>query len=62
MEEKKDKKGTLGWVLEFAGMNKSAYLMSVLMAIISVSAGFVPYLFIANIIRSLIDGNRDMKF
>ena len=58
----KKKKGTLAWVMEFAGMNKKAYLMSVIMAIISVTAGFIPYLFIANIIRSLIDGNRDMEY
>ena len=58
----KKKKGTLAWVAEFAGMNKRAYLISVIMAVISVTAGFVPYLFIANIIRKLIDGNRDMKY
>ena len=62
MKEKEKKKSTLSWVLEFAGMNKSAYLSSVIMAIISVSAGFIPYLFIANIVRALIDGNRDMNF
>ncbi|MCR5635255.1 MAG: ABC transporter ATP-binding protein/permease [Lachnospiraceae bacterium] len=62
MKEKEKKKSTLSWVLEFAGMNKSAYLTSVIMAIISVTAGFIPYLFIAKIVRALIDGNRDMNF
>ena len=62
MNKEEKKKGTLGWVLEFAGMNKSAYLTSVIMAIISVTAGFVPYLFIARIVRELIDGNRDLQF
>ncbi len=61
-KEKKKKKGTLGWVMEFAGMNKRAYLASVAMAIISVVAGFVPYLFIANIVRALIDGNSDLNY
>ncbi|MBR6237895.1 MAG: ABC transporter ATP-binding protein, partial [Lachnospiraceae bacterium] len=59
---KEKKKSTLAWVAEFAGMNKSAYITSVIMAVISVTAGFIPYLFIANIIRSLIDGNRDLNY
>ncbi len=62
MKEREKKRGTLSWVLEFAGMNKSAYLTSVVMAIISVIAGFVPYLFVANIIRAMIAGNSDMTF
>ncbi len=62
MKEKAKKRGTLSWILEFAGMNKKAYLTSVFMAIISVVAGFIPYLFVANIIRAMIDGNSDMHF
>ncbi|MCR4788879.1 MAG: ABC transporter ATP-binding protein/permease [Lachnospiraceae bacterium] len=62
MEKKGKKRSTLSWVFEFAGMNKRAYITSVIMAVISVTAGFIPYLFIANIIRSLIDGNRDIKY
>ena len=37
------KRSTLSWVLEFAGMNKSSYILSVVFATISVLAGFVPY-------------------
>ncbi len=62
MKEKEEKRGTLSWVLEFAGMNKGAYLGSVIMAVISVVAGFIPYLFVANIIRAMIDGNKEMHF
>ena len=62
MKENAKKRGTLSWVLEFAGMDKKAYLTSVIMAIISVVAGFIPYLFVANIIRALIDGSKDMHF
>ncbi len=56
------KRSTISWVMEFAGMNKAAYVGSVLTAIVSVLAGFVPYLFVAKIVRALIDGERDMKF
>lgn len=62
MKENAKKRSTLSWVLEFAGMNKSAYLTSVIMAIISVVAGFVPYLFVVRIIRALISGNKDMNY
>ncbi|MBO6207885.1 MAG: ABC transporter ATP-binding protein [Lachnospiraceae bacterium] len=62
MNKKEKKKGTLAWVLEFAGMDRSAYLFSIVMAILSVIAGFIPYLFVANTVRALIDGNRDMQF
>lgn len=59
---KKKKKGTVAWVMEFAGMNRKSYIGSVIMAILSVTAGFLPYLFIANMVRALIDGNRDMHY
>lgn len=62
MNQPKKKRGTLSWILEFAGMNKRAYLFSVIMAIISVLAGFVPYWFVAKIVRAMIDGERDLSF
>jgi len=62
MNQQKKKRGTLSWILEFAGMNKRAYFFSVIMAIISVLAGFVPYWFVAKIVRAMIDGERDLSF
>ena len=60
--EGEKKRSTLSWVLEFAGMNKSSYILSVLFAIISVLAGFVPYFYVAKIVKALIDGEKDMQF
>ncbi|MCR5823107.1 MAG: ABC transporter ATP-binding protein/permease [Lachnospiraceae bacterium] len=60
--ESTKKRSTLSWVMEFAGMNKSSYILSVIFAIISVLAGFVPYFFVAEIVRALIAGNEDMSF
>ncbi len=62
MEKDVKKKGTLAWLATFAGINKNAYVISVIMALISVLAGFVPYLYVAKIVRALIDGNKDMHF
>lgn len=62
MKKRVRKKSTFGWVMEFAGINGRAYVISVLLAIISVIAGFIPYLFVAKIVKALIDGEKDMKF
>jgi ABC-type multidrug transport system, ATPase and permease components len=62
MKNKDKKKSTLGWVMEFAGIDRSAYIISVLMAIVSVLAGFVPYLFVAKIVKALIDGEKNISF
>ncbi|MCR5311759.1 MAG: ABC transporter ATP-binding protein/permease [Lachnospiraceae bacterium] len=62
MDSSTKKRSTLSWVLEFAGMNKSSYIFSVIFATISVLAGFVPYFFVAKIVRALIDGEKDMGF
>ncbi len=62
MNQQQKKRGTLSWIMEFAGMNKRAYFFSVIMAIISVLAGFVPYWFVAKIVRAMIDGEKDISF
>ncbi len=49
------KRGALSWVLEFAGSRRSSYVGSVLLAVLSVLAGFVPYIFMANIVRGLLE-------
>ena len=62
MKEKEKKKSTLGWVMEFAGIDRKAYIFSVLMAIVSVLAGFAPYLFVANIVKALTEGEKELGF
>jgi len=51
------KKGTGAWLIEFAATHKWGYILSVLCAIISVGGGFVPYIFMANMVRELLDGS-----
>ncbi len=55
------KRGTLSWVMEFAGNRRSTYALSVLLAILSVISGFVPYIFLAKIVRGLLEGNTDFS-
>lgn len=59
---KTKKRGTLGWILEFAGSKKSSYVFSVLLAVCSVLCGFIPYVFMANIVRGLLEKTADMNY
>ena len=56
------KRGALSWVLEFAGSRRSSYVGSVLLAVLSVLAGFVPYIFMANIVRGLLEKTADLHY
>ena len=67
MEQAKQKKagrkrGTLGWVMEFAGRKRAFFLGSVVLAVLGVAASLVPYLIIARIVEQLLAGNRERDF
>lgn len=59
---KKRGKSALGWALSFAGTRKGSYIGSVLLAILSVVSGFMPYTFLANIVRGLLEKTADFRF
>lgn len=59
---KKKRRGTLSWVMEFAGRRRAFFLGSVLLAILGVAASFVPYLIIARIVEQLLAGNREWRY
>ncbi len=61
-QSKVKKRGALSWVLEFAGSRRSSYVGSVLLAILSVLAGFIPYIFMANIVRGLLEKTADFPY
>ncbi|MCR5089342.1 MAG: ABC transporter ATP-binding protein/permease [Oscillospiraceae bacterium] len=61
-EKKTRKRGTLSWVLEFAGNRKSSYIGSVILAVLSVLCGFIPYVFMANIVRGLLERTADFSY
>ena len=62
MNKKEKTKSALAWVLEFTKMDAASYFFSVLFAIISVAAGFLPYYFVARIVGALIEENKDIKY
>ncbi len=61
-QKKPRKRGTLSWILEFAGNRRSSYALSVLLAILSVVCGFVPFVFLAKIVRGLLEKTADFSF
>jgi ATP-binding cassette subfamily B protein len=59
---KKRGKSALGWALSFAGTRKGSYIGSVLLAVLSVVSGFMPYTFLANIVRGLLEKTADFHY
>ncbi len=61
-QAKKRKRSTLSWVLSFAGSRKGSYVGSTLLAIMSVVSGFIPYIFMAKIMRGLLEKTADFPY
>ena len=55
-------KSPIGWVMSFAGRKKSLYTISVVLAVIGVLCGILPFIITGNMIRNLIEGNREWSF
>ena len=52
---KKKKRSAISWVVEFAGQKKPNYILSVLLAMCKVVFGLMPYLYMADIVRKLLE-------
>jgi len=61
MEKQQKKRSVLSWVAEFAGQKKLNYILSILLAAIKVICGIVPYIFMADIVKHLLDGEKDTQ-
>ncbi len=60
--EKAKERSTLSWIMEFAGSKRSSYIISILLALLSVISGFMPYVFMANIVGSLLEKTADLNY
>ncbi len=60
--EKVKKRNALSWIMEFAGTKRVTYFFSVILAIFSVVSGFIPYIFMANIVSGLLLGTADFRY
>ena len=61
-KSKAKQRGALSWVLEFAGRKRGHYVGSVVLALLSVLSGFLPYTFLANIVRGLLEQKADFHY
>ncbi|MBQ9008459.1 MAG: ABC transporter ATP-binding protein [Clostridia bacterium] len=52
----------LGWALSFAGSRRGSYIGSVVLAVLSVTCGFVPYIFMAKIMKGLMEKTADFQY
>ena len=59
---KPKKRGAFSWVMEFAGSKRIHYIVSVILAVASVVAGFMPYVFIAKIVRGLVEKTAGLSY
>ncbi len=56
------KRNTLSWIMEFAGSKRGNYITSIVLAILSVLSGFMPYIFMANIVSGLLNRTADFQY
>ncbi len=60
MSDKKNK-SLISWIFLFAGRKKPLYYISILFALASVACGIFPYVYIAKIVRALLEGEKDIS-
>ena len=58
---KEKKRSAAGWILEWAGQKISAYVWSVVLAVLNVVFKIIPYFIIADVVKLFLDGNKDFK-
>ena len=61
-QAQKRSRSTLGWIICFAGRRKGSYIASVFLAILNVVCGFVPFIYLANITKGLLEGTADFSY
>ncbi|MEE3488909.1 MAG: ABC transporter ATP-binding protein [Bulleidia sp.] len=59
---KEKKKSSFQWILEFAGEKKSYYVISVILSVLSVLCGLVPYYIVGHIIEGIMTGVRESGY
>ncbi|MBR2660716.1 MAG: ABC transporter ATP-binding protein [Clostridia bacterium] len=55
-------RGTLGWIAMFAGRRKGSYIASVILAVLNVICGFIPFIYLANITKGLLEKTADFCY
>ena len=61
-QQKKKERSTLSWVMEFAGIHRVHYIVSVIFAFGSVICGFIPYLYLGDMVKGLVNHSADEAY
>lgn len=61
MQQKKDS-NSYGTLMEFAGPHKKGYIISIILAVIGVATGIIPYFAVANMIIHLLQRNMNLFY
>ena len=59
--EKKKQKGIFDYIFQFAGDYRSSYIKSVVFAVIGVVCSIVPYILMGDMVKKLLEGEREFK-
>lgn len=62
MEAKQKSPSPIVWVLGQTGDHGGQYVLSVILAVIGVGFSVVPYFVVAQVVKALMDGNKDFSF
>ena len=54
MKKQRKKRSAISWVAEFTGQKRSNYILSVLLAVMKVVCGLMPYVYMADIVDKLL--------
>lgn len=57
---KEKQRSPFSWIWEFAGEHRPVYALSVTFAVASVICGILPYFFVSDIVKKLLDGIRNI--
>lgn len=58
--KKQKQRSSFSWIWEFAGEHKPVYALSITFAILGVICSILPYFFVGDIVKKLLDGVRDI--
>ena len=58
---KEKKRSAAGWILEWAGQKRSAYVWSVVLAVLNVVFKIIPYFIIADVVKLFLSGEKEFE-
>lgn len=61
-KNKHQAKGTIAWIMEFAGQKKLMYVLSIVFAVLGTTCAIIPYVLISSIVNRLTEGYKEISY